>query len=223
MQGKAEEFDSAKEKVLKARMSVVLRANEVVVAEVEDAALWNAVFAAINSGSSSLLQAAPVSPVLAGPAAGGSVVETMARNTPVAEPINKFAKELSVDLDVLIGACDPTPNDPYLRLDPHHWEKMRKELPARGVKALPPIVVAATILCLWSRHAALGSVTQAQAQSVLAAINSRDNNPTRGIAGASWLQARPGGQIVLNPSQISRAITIAKGFCEQDWSAWKAL
>lgn len=206
--------------VLKARMSVVLKANEVIVAEVDDAGLWNAVFAAISSGSStiasSVQQKLPLSPA-------DSVVETIVRNTPVTEPINKFARELDIDLDLLVGACDPTPTEPYLHLDLHHWEKMKKELPARGPKAMAPIVLAATILCLWSRHAALGGVTQAQAQNVLGVINSRDNNASRGILGAEWLQARSGGQIVLNPSQISKAICVAKAFCSQDWSAWKAL
>ena len=208
-------------KALKAKMVVVLKADELTVAEVEDAALWNTIFAAINSGSSSFLRnsSQPAQSSLA----STSVVEAVVRNTPVTEPINKFASELNVDLDVLIGACDPTPNEPFLRLDFHHWEKMKKDLPARGTKALPPIVVAATIFCLWARHAALGTATQAQAQSVLAAINSRDPNASRGIASASWLQARPGGQVVLNPSQISKAICIANAFCKQDWSAWKAL
>jgi len=222
MQDDIERLNTSTGKTLKARMSVLLKANEVIVAEVEDAVLWNAVFAAINAGTSSLLQSHQLS-VTPVHAAGGSVAEDITRNAPATEPINKFSRELGVDLDVLIGACDPTPADPYLRLDLHHWEKMKKDLPSRGPKALPPIVVAATILCLWSRHASLGSVTQAQAQSVLAVINSRDANPTRGIAAATWLQARPGGQIVLNPSQISRAITLAKCFCEQDWTGWKSL
>jgi hypothetical protein len=222
--------EGKKDGAIKARVSVVLKANEVVVAEVEDATLWTAVLAAINSGLSALgpaipaVTAAPAVPLPSQALVGeGSVVDAVVRNTPVTEPINKFAKELGVDLDALAGACDPTPADPYLRLDVHHWEKMKKDLPARGPKAIPPIVLSATILCLWARHAGVGTVTQSQAQNVLAAINCRDNNPSRGIQGATWLQARPGGQIVLNPSQISKAICVAAAFCKQDWSAWKAL
>lgn len=211
--------------IRRAKTSVVLMADEVVVLEVNDPILWGVVYAAINSGSSTLA-GVPLLPGLAAVASDNnvsSVAETVVRNTPVPEPINKFAKELGVDLDVLVGACDPTPAEPFLRLDLHHWEKMKKDVPIRGPKAIPPIAVAATILCLWSRHANLGAVTQAQAQSVLIAINSRDNNATRGIASSAWLQARPGGQVVLNPSQISKAICIVNAFCKQDWSAWKSL
>lgn len=210
----------AKNGPLKASMSVLLKANEVVVAEVDDAVLWNAVFAAISSGSS-VLSTAPAAaaqtPVV------DAVVQPFANNTPVAEPINKFAKELGVDLDVLVGACDPAPAEPYLRLDVHHWEQMKKELPMRGPKAVAPIVLTASMLCLWARHAGIGVVSQAQAQTVLGTINVRDSNATRGIQGAEWLQARPNGQIVLNPSQVSKAIAIASCFCKQDWSAWKSL
>lgn len=210
--------DSAeKEGPLKAAMSVVLKANEVVVAEVNDAALWNAIFAAISSGSSSLAAAAPATPSpVSDPAAA-------VRNTPATEPISKLAKELGVELDVLIGACDPTEAEPYLRLDVHHWEQMKKDLPMRGPKAIPPIVLAASILCLWARHSSHGVVTQSQAQGVLATIGLRDSNATRGIQSAEWLQGRPNGQIVLNPSQISKTVAIASSFCKQDWSAWKAL
>jgi hypothetical protein len=208
---------------LKAAMSVVLKANNVVVAEVDDPALWNEVFSAINSGSSSLARVP--APVLRGPllAASDPISTAAVLNTPATEPIQKFARELDVDLELLLGACDPTNTEPYLRLDLHHWEAMKKDLPQRGPKAIPPIVLASTVLCLWARHAGLGTVTQSQAQVVLGQINLRDANPGRGLKGADWLQSRQGAQIVLNPSKISKAIVVAAAFCKQDWSAWKAL
>ncbi|GAA0889004.1 hypothetical protein [Rhodanobacter soli] len=211
---------------LKAAMSVVLKANNVVVAEVEDPMLWNEVFAAISSGSSRLtkpatLQAQPTLPAALLPSADPAVAAVLA-NTPAIEPINKLAKELGVEVEILAAACDPTSTDPYLLLDLHHWEKMKKELPARGPRAMPPIVLTATLLCLWNRHAAFGSVTQATSQNVLGQISLRDNNPGRGLAGCDWLQQRPGGIIVLNPAKVSKAMCVATCFCSQDWSTWKS-
>lgn len=212
---------------LKARMSVVLKANDVVIAEVEDFQLWNAVLSAISAGSSSLLQpgasVVASSTSIAGPSVIDAVIATNQANTPMQEPVSKFAKDLGVDVDLLVGACAPSMSEPYLRLDSHHWERMRKDLPSRGPKAVPPIVLAVTILCLWARIGGMGSVTQAQAQSVLSDLGLRDNNPGRGMAGASWLQKRPGGQVVLNPAQISKAICLASCFCTQDWAPWKVL
>jgi hypothetical protein len=211
---------------LKASMSVVLKANEVVVAEVDDAILWNAVFAAINNGSSTLLPVVPTgAQALSLDAANPPAIQIQQQiqETPVAEPLNKLAKELGVELDVLIGSCDPTSSEPHLRLDFHCWEQMKKELPMRGPKAIAPIVLAATALCLWARSGGVGPITQGQAQAVLATLGLRDPNASRGIKSAEWLQSRPGGQIVLNPSQVSKAILIASCFCKQDWSAWKAL
>ncbi|MFL6957439.1 hypothetical protein ACJ7C5_06660 [Nocardiopsis yanglingensis] len=219
----------ANEKVgpVKASMSVVLKANEVVVAEVDDAILWNAVFAAMNSGSSALspmtLPSAQMQGIDAENTSNKVQTQQQTQNTPAAEPLNKFAKELGVDLDVLVGSCDPTSSEPHLRLDSHCWEQMKKELPMRGPKAVAPIVLAATALCLWARNGGIGPVTQGQAQGVLGTIGLRDPNASRGIKSAEWLQSRPGGQIVLNPAQVSKAILITSCFCKQDWSAWKSL
>lgn len=221
-----EDSESKPVSPLKAAMSVVLKAGSVTVAEVNDPILWNEVFSAINSGSSSIARLATAATHLPqgnGLLASDPLTPAITPNTPVSEPIQKFARELDVNLDVLVGACDPTTSEPYLRLDLHHWEAMRRDLPQRGPKALPPIVVASTILCLWARQAGLGPVSQAQAQSVLALINLRDPNPGRGLRGSDWLQSRQGGQIVLNPSKISKAICVANAFCKQEWNAWKAL
>jgi hypothetical protein len=45
-----------------------------------------------------------------------------------------------------------------------------------------------------------------------------DRNASRGIQRSAWLHSRPGGAIVLNPAQASRAITIAKYFCSKKWT-----
>ncbi len=57
--------------------------------------------------------------------------------------------------------------------------------------------------------------TQVQAQAVLNTINIRDKNASRGIRGATWLQNRPGREIVLNPAQVSRAVKLARCFCSK--------
>jgi hypothetical protein len=219
--------EARKDGPLKAAMSVVLKANNVVVAEVDDPILWNEVFSAINLGNSRLAPTVPPAAAVvqapSGLPAADPVVAAAVANTPAIEPINKLAKEIGVSLDVLVAACEPMSTEPYARLDIHHWEKMKKDLPVRGPKAMPPIVLTATILCLWNRHAGFGSVTQAQAQSVLGGLGVRDNNPGRGLSGCDWLQQKPGGVVALNPAKVSKAICVMSCFCNQDWEPWKAL
>jgi hypothetical protein len=218
---------SANQGPLKARMRVVLMADDVIIADAEDFKLWNAVLSAISSGSSSLLQEG--APAIA---AGNSTTQKSVydaaldaniANTPSPDPISKFAREVGVEIDVLQGACAPSADEPYLHLDPHHWERMRRELPARGPKAIPPIVLALSMLTLWSRAGGLGPVTQSQGQAVLGVLGIRDTNPGRGLDGAQWLQRRSGGQVVLNPAMISSAVTVTKCFCTKDWSEWRAV
>ncbi|UQQ14147.1 hypothetical protein [Xanthomonas arboricola] len=219
-----ESAESKKDGPLKAAMSVVLKANNVVVAEVDDPILWNEVFSAINLGNSRLAPPAAALPTAsASLQAADPAVTAAVANTPAIEPIDKLAKEVGVSLDVLVAACEPMSIEPYARIDIHHWEKMKKDLPVRGPKAMPPIVLTATILCLWNRHAGFGSVTQAQAQNVLGGLGVRDNNPGRGIAGCDWLQQKPGALVVLNPAKVSKAICVTSCFCTQDWEPWKAL
>jgi|SRR6185312_224749 len=217
------ENEEPKKNPLRAAMTVMLKANDVVVAQIDDPVLWNDVFAAISGGQSRLTSPAGISalaPALPISDPVTAAVAAVAANTPAMDPLSKFAKELGVDVAMLSGACDPSTAEPYLHLDLHHWEKMRKDLPSRGVKAIPNIVLVSTILCLWARHSSFGVVTQALAQNVLDAINARDANPGRGLAGCDWLQQRQGGQVVLNPAKVSKALTVASAFCTQDWSAW---
>lgn len=205
---------------VKATLSVILKANEVVVAEINDPLLWQRVLNAINCGNGEMTgdagSAAPAV-VLSPPrfpqiATGGSGKSA---------PLDLFAERIGVDRTCVEAAYSPTVVAPFMMLDPHCWESMRKELSLRTAFSVAPIAAAGTMLSLWFQVANLGIPTQRQALAVLHTINVPDKNPTRSIRNASWLQQRPGGQIVLNPAQITRAITLVKCFCTKDWAPWK--
>ena len=168
----------------KAKLKVVLQADNTVVAESEDATLWQKVLLSINSGSPDLgpLEVAP------------SMSNLKALNVPASsgDAIGRFAKELGLPREEVEGACAPVEEEPFLRLDKHCWEAMKRQTGERGPSAYSPIAVASTLLALWFKAAELGNVTQAQAQAVLATIDVRDQNPARGIDRSEWLQSRPG-------------------------------
>jgi hypothetical protein len=210
---------------LKARLAVVLKADDVVVAEAEDPLLWQRVLRAINAGTSELPDvketrnsngAAAATPNLSSPEADPNI------SGEADTPLGKLARQLGLAENLVRGACDPTTSEPYMQLDMHNWSAVKTQLPPRGASALSPIVVASTLLGLWLHAAGLGNPTQAQAQRVLNSINVYDKNPTRGLRGAPWLQPRPGGQVLINAAQVQRAILLAKCFCSQDWKPWKA-
>jgi hypothetical protein len=202
---------------LKAKLTVVLKADEVVVAETENGSLWQQVLAAINAGATGLPSPPQRATIDAGlgtppPGSGPSGTSSTA--------IDKLSQQLAVDVGVIQGACDPKTEEPYLHLDPHNWEAMRSALPERGPTAISPVAFSATLLGLWFRAASLGNPTQSQAQAVLQTINVRDQNASRGIQRTSWLQSRAGGQVVLNPAEVSKAVKLMKAFCSKDWSSW---
>jgi hypothetical protein len=194
----------------KAKLRVVLQADETVVAETDDANLWQHVLMAINSGSSKIdlppipsnLGAMPPPPPL----------------SKSGDALDRFANVLGLTRAEVEGACSPHDVEPFLRLDKHCWEAMKKQTGERGPSAYSPIAVASTLLALWFKAADLGNVTQAHAQAVLGTIDTKDQNPARGIDRSEWLQSRPGGTVVINPARFSRAVTVAKSFCSKKWS-----
>jgi len=205
---------------LKARLSVVLKANEVIVAEVEDAQLWQRVLSLIDTGKSDTIagRAAHEAEVRSVPSdEARPAFRAGASGNQDADAINGLAQQLGLAPEVVAGALSPSTEAPYLHLDLHCWEALRSQLPARGRGAVAPVALAATLLALWFRHAGIGNPTQSEALSVLGTIGLRDQNASRGLKASSWLQSRGGGKIVLNPAEISKATKIAKSFCSKQW------
>ena len=204
---------------VKAVLTVVLKANDVVVAEAEDSVLWQRVLTAIQGqNKGELLGGVAAGPLL--PAESAGVAQTPASFATSNDPIEKLARELGLERSMIDGALSPTIEAPFLRLNSHNWEAMRRQLPARGSSALSPIAAAATLLALWFRAAGLGNPTQSQALATLREIGEDDKNPSRGVRAATWLIARPGGQVQLNASEISTAIKLGKAFCAKQWKDW---
>lgn len=210
---------------VKAKLSVILKANDVIVAEVEDGQLWQQILTAINAGTSDIgvARAHGAAGIDMGAASGVTTSNPNLTSAGGDGPVGRLSQQLGLSSDIVEGACSPSSDSPYMHLDSHCWENMKRQLPDRGSNAIAPIVAVGTLLALWFRSAGLGNPTQAQAQAVLETIGLRDKNPGRGIARASWLQSRPGGQIQLNPAQISRATTLAKSFCSGEWADWKQM
>lgn len=211
---------------VKAALKVVLYAETVIVAESEDQQLWRRVLAAIQ-GESFGTEQAPVTQVRP----SGHKDDENADRTPGAAsqqggdkgPVVKFAVDIGVEVAQLQGACDPTQSEPYLILDHDAWAAFKNQLGDRGPTAVSPVVAAATLLALWFKNSnGHANATQAQAQAVLKGLNVRDSNPARGVKRAEWLQPRPGGQIIINPSKMLKAKLFARCFCTQDWAAWKS-
>jgi hypothetical protein len=211
---------------VKAKLKVVLQADETVVAESDDAALWQRVLVAINSSDITALTPPPATAggIPQGEAPNGRAGQLDATPEGADEAVVRFAKSISVPVELVLGACSPSRESPYLTLDMHCWNTFKDETPPRGPGSIGPMALAATLLALWAQASKFGSATQAEAQKVLATINLRDPNAARAIAGTEWLQGRPGGVVVVNPARIRRAAALARAFCQQDWradSAWK--
>jgi hypothetical protein len=201
---------------VKAKLTVTLKADEVLVAEIEDAALWQSVLNAIHSGNTTVTLGGAVPEKhggLAGRTNGGTGLEAN-------EPLDRLAQEVGLDPPVVEGACAPTSTAPYMQLNKHNWEALRKQLPQRGPLAISPIVLASTLLALWFSTAGLGNPTQAQVLAVLKGIGVEDHNPSRGIRRATWLIPRGNGQVQLNAAEVSTAVRITKAFCSKDWEEW---
>lgn len=205
---------------VKAKLRIVLTADDTVVAEAEDPVLWQRVLVAINAKGAerdSINVAQSNSSGIAGAANefGGGADSSLA----AMECVNKFAGLLGLDVETVVGSCAPSMEAPYLHLDPHCWEAMKKQTGERGRNSMSPIALASTLLALWFRAANLGNATQKAAQVVLGTLGLRDQNASRGLQGSDWLQTRSGGVVIVNPAKNSKALLIAKSYCSKDWKS----
>ena len=206
---------SFESQLVKAKLRVILMADAVTVAEVENPGLWQQVLGEIQGiGNPAVHQKSAFSANL-------DVCRSEQGSDPQSSStaIDRFSHKLQIDRTQAEGAIAPTTDAPYLTLDIHCWEKMKKQVTGKG-STVPALAVAATLLALWCREASLETPSQSQAQAVLRTLGVQDKNASRAIRSVSWLQSRPGGQILINPAQNSKALLMAKCFCTGDWAEW---
>lgn len=194
---------------VKAKLKIVLLAEEVEVAESEDPVLWRRVLTTIQGGAAPIGGRADEEDGDEGDAEEEEASEV---RPPAKGAVGKFAAALGVTTTALIGACEPTTEAPYLVLDAKAWEAFKKNTPPRGPNAVAALQLAGTLLCFWFKYSGVGvRPTQAQAAAVLEGIGVVDKNPSRAIKNCPWLQSRPDG-IQINPAEMSKAERVAKAF-----------
>jgi len=193
---------------VKAKLKIRLLADEVVVAEAEDPVLWRKVLASIQ---------APVDKddserddrdqLVEGDNASGSESADAA--------LRNFAAELGISVAALEGAATPSKTEPYIQLNQHNWETLKKVTPARGPGSVAPAALAATLAALWARHADLPTPSTALMSKILQTINLPTKNLTRALENCEWLLRRGSGWVI-NPNHVSEAIRVASAYCKRE-------
>ena len=197
---------------VKAKLKVILKADNVVIAESDDSALWQNVFQSINRGALPEASAGVESGQgLQGSQEWEDLIGQGA--SPLDNALRSFAKTLSLEPGIVEGACDPSMGTPYIHLDRHYWEALVKALPKRGPKSIAGIVIAATILCFWKEKAGLGDTTTKEAYAVLKTIHLATKHINRSINNCEWLRLKAGGIVTINPAHTTRALNVVRGYC----------
>lgn len=194
---------------LTAKLRIILKAENVVVAESDDPLLWQRVLAAIDRGDNEL-DCSERKP-LEDPK-GRSKEDDQLSTKGAGDLIDQFAEEISVSRSQILGSCDPATEAPFIVLNKHNWEHLKKATPKRGPDAIAPQTLAATLLVVWKEVANLDPPTTIETAAVLQTLALSTRNVTRAINNCQWLQLR--GQIIrLNPAEVSRANGLAKAYC----------
>jgi len=193
--------------VIKARLMLILKADDVTVAESDDPEIWQAAFEAIQAGlvGSTLKKQ------------DEDLVEWVPEDERVA--IRSFAAELGVDVTDVLSSCHPRTMHPYLFLNRRHWEAFKRQTPERGRNSVSNAVLAITLLLLWAEKINIDRVSLRDGMSVLRAISASDEHASRAVENCSWLQ-RSAGRVVINPEEISKAIAVARAFCLRQSPEW---
>lgn len=197
-----------KKQNIKAELKIVLLANDMDIAESSDPILWQKVLAVINTQTEG--------------SKNDNIGDFRQNDTndlsSARGNTEKMSQEIGVSVAILKGACNPSDSAPFIYLDKHHWEAMKKGTPPRGPKSIAPIALAATLLILWKEKSKLGDSTISDAQKVLGTLNLYDKHTKRSLDNCEWLQLR-GKNIIINPAQTSKAIKMAKAYCTKEWSS----
>ncbi|MCK5586756.1 hypothetical protein KAJ02_11860 [Candidatus Bipolaricaulota bacterium] len=195
---------------IKATLRLILTADDVVVAESDDARIWQAAFQAI--------QGANVEQVL-----GTSAPDQDAGIDWVPEEeraaILSLASDLGIEPQALLSACHPRMIAPYIFLNKRYWEAFKHQTAERGRTAVSNAVLAISLLLLWGEKINLERVALRDGMAVLKTISARDEHASRAVENCPWLQ-KTMGKIVLNPEKVSRAIAVARAFCTQSAPEW---
>ncbi len=195
---------------IKATLRLILTADDVVVAESDDARIWQAAFQAI--------QGANVEQVLGTSApdqdAGIDWVPEEERTA-----ILSLASDLGIEPQALLSACHPRMIAPYIFLNKRYWEAFKHQTAERGRTAVSNAVLAISLLLLWGEKINLERVALRDGMAVLKTISARDEHASRAVENCPWLQ-KTMGKIVLNPEKVSRAIAVARAFCTQSAPEW---
>ncbi len=194
---------------IKARLKLILTADDVVVAESDDATIWQAALQAI--------QGANVEQVLGTKPSREDDVPWVPEEERSA--ILSLASDLSIEPQALLSACHPRMIAPYIFLNKRYWEAFKHQTAERGRTAVSNAVLAVTLLLLWGEKIHLERVALRDGMAVLRTISARDEHASRAVENCPWLQ-KTMGKIVINPEKISRAVAVARAFCTQSAPEW---
>jgi hypothetical protein len=188
----------------KPELVVKLFAGETLVDQSTDVALWQRVLSEIKGVASAKL--GPLKSPENSEEEGGEEGE-------VADvAIKAFSKSLGVKPEEVVGSLGPTTEAPFIHLNSHDWEALKRNTPIKGPGAVAPSVLAATALVLWQKHRSTGDVTLQAVRATMSTIDLDDPNAARSVANCEWLQTR-GTRLALNPSRSSAAARLLRAYC----------
>jgi hypothetical protein len=187
---------------------VKLMAGDTLVDQSTDVGLWQRVLAEIRGVAPPPDPTSPVS--LVAPAEQRTAPAAPRQRG--ASPVEAFAVELGIKIEELEGGLGPSMEAPFISLDDHSWETLKKHTGKRGPGAVSPAVLAATALTFWQSHAKFDGVTIQMVRATLETIHLEDANAGRSIGNCAWLQDK-GGRIVPHPARKSSGRNLLRAFC----------
>jgi hypothetical protein len=185
---------------VKANLKIILQADDTIVAESEDQILWQKILIAINTGNYQLDDKSDDEEIVE--------EKNVYSNKDL---ISSFSKYLEIQPEYIKAAFSPISESPYIHIDKHYWESIRKSLPSRGATSIPEVVIAGTILLLWKEFAKLGDTNPKEVTKVLSILGVTAKNPTRSFQNCEWLQLR-NNKLYINPVETSKAKELVKSF-----------
>lgn len=199
-----------------AKLKIILKADETIVAEIENPVLWQKILSIVSAPEKENEASAEQGLEVPKPKES-KAFEDLGQGGDGSDPISSLAVKAQISIAELKAALSPTTKEPYMHIDKRSWAAAKKDTPQRGPGSINSTSLFSTCLCLWFEEAKLGTVKQATVLDMMKKSGISDPNASRNLATAKWVQSRGKEGIFLNPVEIEESYKLFRMFCKKDW------
>lgn len=198
----------------KAKLTIKLYADDKLIAEIENAALWNRILSYDVDEPITLTQQGDTAGYMQVSENASADESELVGVVSIEKSLSaKIASDAGVSEDQVEGALSPECEDPFITIEHKNWSLYKKSLPAKGPKAYPDVVIAATLILICLRSTGTKEVSKKTVSRVVNEMGGNIKNAHRSYVNCEWIKV-DSEKLKLNPSKFNEALDVFVAFVQ---------